>query len=294
MAIKVQIPAGAESVTVRGLYQWDYGQVLEIESVEIGSEILEAHFACHNMPEAVVRVCSFTNGVGTVTIPDQCLEQTGAVTVWLCEVDSTQAHTIKTISLPITARTRPSRTRDVPTDFVDAYGQLIEEVNEAVDAIEHGNVTAAKATYANTAGHATTAGSAAEATHASTAGHASTADVAQTTAGKDLILEFAIVSGKYADSITTTELAFGKKYIVFTKAGTQTQSTYAADMMFLCLPEYGLYGESYYRDIYSTKSAHGSYIRCEYTPGASKSVKLTLIKDSTNTQNVERLYITQF
>lgn len=179
MAIKVQIPAGAESVTVRGLYQWDYGQVLEIESVEIGSEILEAHFACHNMPEAVVRVCSFTNGVGTVTIPDQCLEQTGAVTVWLCEVDSTQAHTIKTISLPIAARTRPSRTRDVPTDFVDAYGQLIEEVNEAVDAIENGNVTAAKATYANTAGHARTAGSAQSATHATVADNASNAQIAQ-------------------------------------------------------------------------------------------------------------------
>ena len=46
MAIKVVFPTGASSITVAGLYQWDYGQTLEIECPEIGSEIVEVHFAC--------------------------------------------------------------------------------------------------------------------------------------------------------------------------------------------------------------------------------------------------------
>lgn len=175
MAIKVQFPVGASDVTVRGLYQWDYGQTLEIECSEIGSEIVEVHFACANMAEAIVRTCTFSNGIGTVKIPDECLEQTSAVTAWICKVDSTQRHTIKTIVLPLTARTRPSNIRDIPTDYVDVYGQLIEEVNEAINALEKGNVTAEKAKAADTAGHATTAGSAVNATYATSAGSASTA-----------------------------------------------------------------------------------------------------------------------
>lgn len=175
MAFKVQIPAGVESVAARGLYQWDYGQTLEIECAEIGTETVEVHFACPNMTEAIVRACTFTSGTGTVKIPDICLEQTREITAWICKADSTQCHTIKTIILHITARTRPSNTRDVPADYVDTFGQLIEEVNEAIDALEKGNVTAAKATLAATADKATTATSAATATYATTAGAASKA-----------------------------------------------------------------------------------------------------------------------
>ena len=176
MAIKVQFPAGESNVTVRGLYQWDYGQVLEIECAEIGSEILEVHFACPNMSEAIVRSCTFSNGVGTVPIPDECLEQTSSITAWLCSRDSTQRHTIKTIVLPLTARTRPGNMLDDISEIQkDAVGQLIEEVNEAIDALENGNVVAAKATTADTAGRATTADSATSATYATSAGSANTA-----------------------------------------------------------------------------------------------------------------------
>ena len=172
MAIKVQFPVGEATITVRGLYQWDYGQVLEIECAEIGSEILEAHFACSNVSEAIVRTCTFSNGLGTVTIPDECLEQTGSLTVWLCRVDSSQRHTIKAVTLPLTARARPNNTRDVPADYVDKYGQLIEEVNEAINALENGDVTAAMAISAKSAENARTAASASSATYATSAGRA--------------------------------------------------------------------------------------------------------------------------
>ena len=101
MAIKVNFSNNSNSTTVSGLYQWDYGQGLEIECVELGSEIMEVHFAYRGMAEAIVRSCSFSNGVGTVTIPDGCLEQTNDVVAWVYSVGSTQGHTVKTINLPI-------------------------------------------------------------------------------------------------------------------------------------------------------------------------------------------------
>lgn len=202
MAIKVQFPVGASDVTVRGLYQWDYGQTLEIECSEIGSEIVEVHFACANMAEAIVRTCTFSNGIGTVKIPDECLEQTSAVTSWICKVDSTQRHTIKTIVLPLTARTRPSNIRDIPTDYVDVYGQLIEEVNEAINALEKGDITAAKAHAATSAERANTAGSAASATYATSAGSANTANTAAKATTADVALS---VAGKHAFSVSITD-----------------------------------------------------------------------------------------
>ena len=166
MSLKVTFPVGSNAETVRGLYQWDYGQILEIESADIGSEIVEVHFACSNMNEAIVRPCTFTNGVGSTTIPDACLEQSTPITAWVYRINGTQGHTLKTITLPITARTRPSVNRDIPAEVSDKYTELITEVNEAVEALENGSVTVAKATDATNANFAGSAGNAATANHA--------------------------------------------------------------------------------------------------------------------------------
>lgn len=175
MAIKVVIPENTTNITVGGLHQWDYGQVLEIECVELGSEIMEVHFACLGMTEAIVRPCTFANGVGTVTIPDRCLEQASNITAWVYQINGTQGHTVKTITLPIVARIRPSKSQDVPTEYINKYAEALTEINEAVNALENGTVTAAKATHALNADKAATATSAASATYATSAGSASTA-----------------------------------------------------------------------------------------------------------------------
>lgn len=183
MAIKVLIPESQREVTVGGLYQWDFGQTLEIECVELGFEIMEVHFACMGMSEAIVRACTFANGIGTVTIPDQCLEQASTITAWIYSVDSEQGHTVKTIILPVTPRTRPSASRDFPTKYADKYADALTEIKEAVDALEKGIVTVEKARSAVVADRATTATSAVSATYATSAGSATTAgsaDIANT------------------------------------------------------------------------------------------------------------------
>lgn len=174
MAIKVNIPNGQNVATVSGLYQWDYGQVLEIESADLGSIVAEVHFACSSMSEAIVRPCTFSAGIGTVTIPDECFEQSSNITAWIYEISGTQGRTRKTLTIHVTARTRPSAGHDIPTEISDKYTELITEVNEAIDALENGDVIAKKANEAVTANTAISAG------NASTANHALSADTAGT------------------------------------------------------------------------------------------------------------------
>lgn len=169
MALKASFPQGTDLITVSGLFQWDYGQALEIESSDIGSEIVEVHFASSNMIEAIVRSCSFSNGVGTVIIPDTCLEQSKTISAWVYQISGTQGHTTKTILLPITERTRPSIAPDIPAVVYDKYTELITSINEAVDALEKGTVTAAKATDAVNANYAGSAANAASANFSTTA-----------------------------------------------------------------------------------------------------------------------------
>ena len=225
MAHKVVFPENATSITVAGLYQWDYGQVLEIECHDIGSEIVEVHFACHNMSEAIVRPCTFANGIGTVIIPDRCLEQTSAITAWIYRVDGTGGHTIKTITLPLTPRTRPGKTRDIPAETVDKYGELIEQVNVAVEALEAGTITAANALNAKTAESATTAQNAVSASYATSAG-------SSTIAGSATYASSVLVSPDYC-------------FIEITDGGGTTDINFAAGLYFVA------YSDSYGKTVLS-------------------------------------------
>ena len=184
MAIKASFTAGESSTTVRGLFQWDYGQVLEIESADLPA-VVEVHFACPSMTEAIVRSCSVTNGVGTVTIPDACLEQSATITAWVYEIDGTQGRTIKTITLPITARTRPNISQDIPVEVSNRYTELITEMNAAIKDLQSGKTTVAYATDAKQAGYAASSGNAGTANHAISADGATRA----TSAGFTLVFD---------------------------------------------------------------------------------------------------------
>ena len=172
MAIKAKILSGQNTTTVDELYQWDYGQVLEIESIDLGNMIGEVHFACPSMSEAIVVSCNFTEGLGSVTIPDECLEQSSTINAWIYEIDGTQGRTRKVITIPVTPRMRPSVSRDIPTEISDRYTQLITEVNEAINKLENGQTIVKKAETATKADSAITAGNASTSNYAITAGTA--------------------------------------------------------------------------------------------------------------------------
>jgi hypothetical protein len=180
MALKATFSAGETTKRISALYQWDYGQQLEIESADLPT-LVEVHFACPDMSEAIVRVCSVSNGIATVTIPDRCLEQSNTITAWVYEIHGTTGSTTKAVVIPVTARTRPCRSAEIPQDVSDRYTELIAEVNEAVGKLTSGEImvaSAAKATSADRAISAENASTAAYATAAYRAEQANKADEA--------------------------------------------------------------------------------------------------------------------
>lgn len=139
MSIKATFPAGVNELTVHGLHQWDYGQKLEIHADDLPA-MLEVHFACEGMRDAVVRSCALIDGVAEAAIPDQCLEQTSPVIAWVYLVGETSGATDKTIIMPIIARTQPQAGATVPevigdryTEAVSAMNGLVNEFKEIVD-----------------------------------------------------------------------------------------------------------------------------------------------------------------
>lgn len=129
MTLKAIIPKGQTELTVNGLHQWDYGRKLEIHSDELPA-VVEVHFACAGMKDAVVRVCEAVDGVATAVIPDRCLEQTTPITAWVYVIDDTAGFTAKTITLPIIPRTKPQPSGTVPEEYTDKYTEAITAMND--------------------------------------------------------------------------------------------------------------------------------------------------------------------
>lgn len=177
MNIKAIFPSGASELIVHGLHQWDYGRKLEIHSSDLPA-LVEVHFACAGMTEAVVRSCSVVQGVAEATIPDQCLEQTTPIVAWVYEVGARSGATIKTVTLTVISRARPQPGGTVPTVLSDKYTELVAAINEQVEALKAGNVTVARALTADWATGADKADAAADAAVAEVAGVARSADVA--------------------------------------------------------------------------------------------------------------------
>ena len=147
MNITAIFPSGMTAITVNGLHQWDYGRKLEIRADDLPA-IIEVHFSCIGMEDAVVRTCAVEDGRVEVAIPDQCLEQTSPITAWVYEIGDTFGATAKTITLTVIPRTRPQSvvppSMDVPNKYTDALvavntaARVLDEKTEsAKEEIEH-------------------------------------------------------------------------------------------------------------------------------------------------------------
>lgn len=185
MSLKAFIPSGQTALTVNGLHQWDYGQKLEIHDDDLPT-LIEVHFACVGMTEAVVRSCNVVQGVAEAAIPDQCLEQTAPITAYIYEVGEDSGATTKVLVLTVSPRPRPQIAGTLTPAITDKYTELIAAVNEQVAALKAGNVTVARALTADTAAQATKAATADKATEADWATGADKADAAADAAVADV------------------------------------------------------------------------------------------------------------
>lgn len=136
MNLVALVPPGQTELTVNGLHQWDRGRALEIRCNALTAAMLEVHFACAGMTEAIVRSCAVIEGVATVVIPDRCMEQPVPVVAWVYVIDGSVGSTVLTITMPVERRARPAAAPSAPETFTDKYTEAVTAINETVKAAE--------------------------------------------------------------------------------------------------------------------------------------------------------------
>lgn len=131
-----------------GLWQWDYGQELRIQGLDLPAAV-EIHFALQESGgEAITRVGVTKDGVTTVPIPDSMLEGAGSskdyqIYAWVYLADPARGETVKRITMNVRARPKPEAF-EAPGD-TEIFREAIEAVNEAAERAEEAGKEAVSA-----------------------------------------------------------------------------------------------------------------------------------------------------
>lgn len=122
------------------LWQWDYGQVLKIEGLEL-PEVYEVHFA--NADSAGETKTSLGTADG-VSIPDEYLLSGQTIYAWIFLHDAeTDGETVYKITIPVHKRPQPSDIeptpvqQDVITQAIAALNTAIEQTSQDVESTGH-------------------------------------------------------------------------------------------------------------------------------------------------------------
>lgn len=132
---------------VTGLWQWDYGQVLRIQGLNLPKAV-EIHFSLQESGgEAKKRVGFTKDGVTDVVIPESMLENEEAIDnynayAFVYLTDDTSGKTEYKICMPVKARPKPEAF-DKPEDG-EIFREAIKAVNDAADRAESAEQQSAK------------------------------------------------------------------------------------------------------------------------------------------------------
>lgn len=131
---------GETSKKVRGIRQWDYGQVLRIQGLSLPTAV-EIHFSLQeSRGDCITRIGVTRDGVTDVVIPDSMVENDGAtgkeyyIYAWVYLTDETSGHTGYEIKLSVETRSKPEAF-DKPED-AELFREAIKAVNECADRAE--------------------------------------------------------------------------------------------------------------------------------------------------------------
>ena len=132
---------------VTGLWQWDYGQILRIQGLNLPKAV-EIHFSLQDSGgQSVTRIGMTKDGVTDVVIPDSLLENEEAVGsydiyAFIYLMDDTSGQTEYKICMPVKARPKPEAF-DKPEDE-EIFREAIKAVNDAADRAESAEQQSAK------------------------------------------------------------------------------------------------------------------------------------------------------
>ncbi len=141
--------SGNENVKnyITGLWQYDFGQVLRIQGLDLLTAV-EIHFSLQETEgEAVTRIGTTKDGVTDVVIPDSMLENEDTemdynIYVFIYLTDEGSGETEKKITLKVKSRPRPEAFNS-PEDG-ELFREVIKEVNNAADRAEEAEENASK------------------------------------------------------------------------------------------------------------------------------------------------------
>lgn len=124
---------------VTGLWQWDYGQVLRIQGLNLPKAV-EIHFSLQESGgQSVTRIGMTKDGVTDVVIPDSLLENEESlgnydIYAFIYLTDDTSGQTECKICMPVKARPKPEAF-DAPEDK-KLFEEAIRAVNESAERAE--------------------------------------------------------------------------------------------------------------------------------------------------------------
>lgn len=132
---------------VTGLWQWDYGQVLRIQGLNLPKAV-EIHFSLQEADGEAVRRVGFTkDGVTDVVIPESMLENEETINsyniyAFIYLTNETSGQTEYKICMPVKARPKPEAFTK-PED-VEIFHEAIKAVNESAERAETAEQKAGK------------------------------------------------------------------------------------------------------------------------------------------------------
>lgn len=130
---------GCLYATAPGLWQYDYGQVLRIQGMDLPTAA-EIHFSLRETGgESATRVGVTKDGVTDVVIPDSMLENNGAamdykIYAFIYLTDESSGETVRKITMPVRSRPKPEAF-DRPED-AELFREAIAAVNAAAERAE--------------------------------------------------------------------------------------------------------------------------------------------------------------
>lgn len=138
--VKAVVGKNGKIIKTAPLYQYDYGQILQIEGIELPAAY-QVHFSNDPMGDSTTSIGDESG----VTIPDTYLASGETVYAWLfLHTGEDDGETVLNIVIPV--RQRAAITNETPTPQQQGeIDQIIEELNEAVDAAEDAQAAAEEA-----------------------------------------------------------------------------------------------------------------------------------------------------
>lgn len=118
-------------VTLTGLFQWDYGQKLYIQGLDMDL-VSEVHFSNSKEKEAIVMPAVKEGEYITCMIPDVLLTKDLDITAWVYDVQPTSGETVRTITLKVEPRTKPNNFTEFVPDGELILSDIVNLVNQSI------------------------------------------------------------------------------------------------------------------------------------------------------------------